>query len=152
VASEARLSVEEATEQGLRVSAESDALPALDRRARDDYRARWRELVVEEADARHDNDVGRAARIQHEIDMLAEQLAAVAGDDGSGAAVRRSRSVRASTSATASPRRCAPFASTTNASGAIWRTRSRPAPSAAMHRTARSSGTCDNAVGQVVRC
>jgi hypothetical protein len=84
VASEARLSVEEATEQGLRVSAESDALPALDRRARDDYRARWRELVVEEADARHDNDVGRAARIQHEIDMLAEQLAAVAGDDGCG--------------------------------------------------------------------
>jgi hypothetical protein len=84
VASEARLSVEEATEQGLRVSAASDVLPALDRRARDDYRARWRELVVEEADARHDNDVGRAARIQHEIDMLAEQLAAVAGDDGCG--------------------------------------------------------------------
>jgi hypothetical protein len=84
VASEGRLSVEEAAEQGLRVSAESDAVPALDRRARDDYRARWRELLVEEADARHDNDVGRAARIQHEIDMLAEQLAAVAGAGGCG--------------------------------------------------------------------
>ncbi len=84
VAPERRLSVEEATEQGLRVSAESDTVPALDRRARDDYRARWRELLVEEAEARHDNDVGRATRIQREIDMLAEQLAAVAGDDGCG--------------------------------------------------------------------
>lgn len=84
IAAEGRLSVEEATEHGLRVSAESDTVPALDRRAREDYRARWRELLVEEAEARHDNDVGRAARIQREIDMLAEQLAAVAGDDGCG--------------------------------------------------------------------
>jgi hypothetical protein len=77
--SESRLSVEEAAEHGLRVSSEADIAPALDRRAREDYRARWRELLVEEAEARHDNDVGRVARIQHEIDMLAAQLAAVVG-------------------------------------------------------------------------
>jgi hypothetical protein len=79
---EHRLSVEEAAEQGLRVSGEADVAPALDRRARDDYRARWRELQAEEAQARRDNDVGRAARAQREIEMLTAQLTAVAGGHG----------------------------------------------------------------------
>jgi len=77
VPQEHRFSVEEAAEHGLRVSSETDISPALDRRAREDYRARWRELLVEEAEARRDNDVGRVTRIQREIDMLATQLAAV---------------------------------------------------------------------------
>ena len=81
---ENRLSIEEAAEHGLRVSAEADIAPALDRRARDDYRTRWRELLVEEAEAQRDNDVGRAARIQHEIDMLTAQLGAAAGGSGGG--------------------------------------------------------------------
>ena len=81
---EHRLSLEEAAEHGLRVSAEADVTPALDRRARDDYRARWRELLAEESAARHDNDVGRLARARHEIDMLAAQLSAVAGGNGTG--------------------------------------------------------------------
>lgn len=81
---EHRLSIEEAAEHGLRVSAEADAPPALDRRAREDYRARWRELLAEEAAARHDHDVGRLARAQREIDMLTAQLAAAAGGTGTG--------------------------------------------------------------------
>jgi len=80
--SDSRLSVEEAAEHGLRVSAEADVAPVLDRRARADYRARWHELLADEAEARRDNDVGRATRIQCEIDMLADQLAAVAGASG----------------------------------------------------------------------
>jgi non-specific serine/threonine protein kinase len=79
VPGENRLSAEEAAEHGLRVSAETGAMPMLDRRAREDYRARWRELLVEQADARRDNDVGRAARIEREIEMLATQLAAASG-------------------------------------------------------------------------
>ena len=79
-----RLSAAEAAEHGLRISGEADLAPALDRRARADYRARWRELLVEEAEARRDNDLGRAARVQREIDMLAAQLAAVAGGSGCG--------------------------------------------------------------------
>jgi hypothetical protein len=84
VPAEHRLSIEEAAEHGLRVSAEADVTPALDRRARDDYRARWRELLAEEAEARHDNDVGRLTRAQREIDMLTAQLTAVAGGNGTG--------------------------------------------------------------------
>src|SRR5262249_50709511 len=78
-----RLSIDEAAEHGLRISAETDVVPALDRRARDDYRTRWRELLIEEAEARRDNDPGRAARAQREIEMLAAQLTAAAGG-GSG--------------------------------------------------------------------
>jgi hypothetical protein len=80
-----RLSIQEAVEHGLRVSGEADVAPALDRRARDDYRTRWRELRVEEGEARRDNDPGRVARIQFELDMLTDQLsAAVGGANGSG--------------------------------------------------------------------
>ena len=78
------LSVEEAMEHGLRISGEADVLPALDRRARDDYRARWHELRVEENEARRDNDPGRVVRVQHEIDMLADQLTAAVGRRGVG--------------------------------------------------------------------
>ncbi len=81
---ESRLTVEEAAEHGLRISGEADVAPALDRRAREDYRARWRELLAEEAEARRDNDAGRVARIQREIDMLAAQLGAAAGGSGGG--------------------------------------------------------------------
>jgi hypothetical protein len=84
VPAEQHLSVEEAAEHGLRVSADADVAPALDRRARDDYRRRWRELLAEEAEARHDNDIGRAARAQREIEMLTAQLTAVAGGSGGG--------------------------------------------------------------------
>jgi len=90
VPGDSRLSAEEAAEHGLRVSAEADVAPALDRRARDDYRARWRELLAEEAEARSYNDPGRAARAQREIDMLAAQLTAVAvgGSGRSGASLK----------------------------------------------------------------
>jgi hypothetical protein len=84
VPGESRLSADEVAEHGLRVSAETGTMPMLDRRARDDYRSRWRELLVEQADARRDNDVGRSARIQHEIEMLATQLAAATGGGRSG--------------------------------------------------------------------
>jgi non-specific serine/threonine protein kinase len=84
VPGESRLSVDEVAEHGLRVSAETGTMPMLDRRAREDYRARWRELLVEQTEARRDNDVGRAARIQHEIEMLATQLAAATGGGHSG--------------------------------------------------------------------
>ena len=90
VAADSRLSAEEAVEHGLRVSAEADVTPALDRRAREDYRARWRELLAEEAEARRHNDPGRVARAQREIDMLAAQLTAVAigGSGRSGASLK----------------------------------------------------------------
>ena len=83
-ADEHRLSIEEAAEHGLRVSAEADVMPALDRRARTAYRARWRELLAEEAAARHDHDLGRLERAQREIDMLTAQLAALAGGHACG--------------------------------------------------------------------
>jgi hypothetical protein len=84
VATDRRLSAEEAVEHGLRVSGEADIAPALDRRAREDYRARWRELRAEESEARRDNDPGRVVRIQHEIEMLADQLTAAVGRRGVG--------------------------------------------------------------------
>jgi hypothetical protein len=79
-----RLSAQEAVEHGLRVSGEADVTPALDRRARNDYRTRWRELRVEEGEARRDNDLGRVARIQYELDMLTDQLTAAVGAHGGG--------------------------------------------------------------------
>jgi hypothetical protein len=71
-------------EHGLRVSAEANGTPVLDRRARDAYRTRWRELLAEEAAARHDNDPGRLGRVEREIEMLAAQLSAAAGGRGNG--------------------------------------------------------------------
>jgi len=74
----ATYSIAEAIEQGLRVAAtpmaENDA--TLDRRARQAYRDRWRELCTEAEAATRDNDLGRAARLREEIEMLAQELAA----------------------------------------------------------------------------
>ena len=81
-ASEQRLDRDQIAEHGLRVSAEADVGPMLDRRARDDYRARWRELLVEQAEAQRDNDPGRAERVQRELDMLGAQLSAVGAGTG----------------------------------------------------------------------
>lgn len=72
-------------EHGLRVSAGADDAPLLDRRARADYRARWRELLAEESQARCDNDPGRLGRAQRELEMLTAELTAVGtgcGRDG----------------------------------------------------------------------
>jgi non-specific serine/threonine protein kinase len=76
---ERRLTAAEAAENGLRVSGEGGIAEALDQRARSDYRARWRELLAEAEEAQRDNDVGRVARLQHEIEMLRSQLAAARG-------------------------------------------------------------------------
>lgn len=66
----------ELDEQGLRVVAATRAESEVDGRARADYRARLRELLAEQTAAEGDNDPGRAARAQREIDMLARELAA----------------------------------------------------------------------------
>lgn len=76
------VSADQMAEHGLRVSAQADVAPLLDRRARNDYRARWRELLAEEAAARRDNDPSRCQRIQREIEMLAAELAAVGSGGG----------------------------------------------------------------------
>jgi hypothetical protein len=90
VRGEAQLSIDDAVDHGLRISAEPGVVPMLDRRARETYRARWQELLAEEAEARHDNDAGRADRAQREIAMLAAELSASAGGQGgrSGASFR----------------------------------------------------------------
>lgn len=89
VQGERRLSADEAVDHGLRISAETGIVPMLDRRARETYRARWQELLAEEAAARHDNDAGRAARVQREIEMLTAELTAAGGRGGrSGASCR----------------------------------------------------------------
>ncbi|MBX3026333.1 hypothetical protein KF840_15605 [bacterium] len=72
----AGLSARELDEHGLRVVAAARTESELDRRARLDYRARWRELLAEQAAAERDNDPGRIEQAQREIDMLARQLAA----------------------------------------------------------------------------
>ncbi len=73
------ISVADALASGLRVGTTSATDATLDRRARDDYRTRWRDLVGEEAAAQRDNDLGRLAVIQREIGMLTGELAAAAG-------------------------------------------------------------------------
>ncbi|HSP98669.1 MAG TPA: hypothetical protein VL049_15720 [Candidatus Dormibacteraeota bacterium] len=70
----ASLTAREVGEHGLHVVAAARGQSDLDRRARLDYRTRWRELLAEQADAERDNDPGRAAGVQREIDMLAREL------------------------------------------------------------------------------
>lgn len=70
----APLTAREMGEQGLQVAAACGE-SGIDRRARLDYRARWRELLAEQAEAERDNDPGRAAGVQRELDMLARELA-----------------------------------------------------------------------------
>ena len=69
------LTVREMGEHGLQVATAAGGESGLDRRARLDYRARWRELLAEQAEAERDNDPGRAAGVQRELDMLARELA-----------------------------------------------------------------------------
>jgi hypothetical protein len=90
---EAPFSAAEALENGLRVTAAPAAEAALDRRARQAYRERWHELCAEADGATRDNDLGRAARLREEIDMLAQELAAAArgGRGGRGVAVVQER-------------------------------------------------------------
>lgn len=79
------LGAADAVEQGLRVTGADGGGPRLDRRARDEYRRRWQELLAEQAAAERDNDPGRAGRVQREIDMLARELAAGTTRRGRGA-------------------------------------------------------------------
>lgn len=71
-------------------------LPALDERARQQYRVRIRDLRAAIATAQADNDPPRAAHAQAELDALAQQLAASFGLGGrarpTGAAAERARS------------------------------------------------------------
>lgn len=69
------LTAREMGEHGLQVATAACGESAIDRRARLDYRARWRELLAEQAEAERDNDPGRAAGVQRELDMLARELA-----------------------------------------------------------------------------
>ncbi|MGD9763411.1 MAG: hypothetical protein AB7V27_06845 [Candidatus Binatia bacterium] len=73
------LRASEVGEHGLRVAANDAAVAGPDRRARAEYRTRWRELACEEEAARHDNDGGRMVQIQRERAMLARELAVGSG-------------------------------------------------------------------------
>ena len=70
--------------------------PALDERARRDYRTRIRELQTEVDEAQAANDAGRAERAEAELDALVQQLSAAFGVGGrarqSGSAAERARS------------------------------------------------------------
>jgi hypothetical protein len=59
-----------------------DAGPVLDERAKADYRRRLAELGEELAEARANHDPERAARVEAEIDVLTDQLAAAVGLGG----------------------------------------------------------------------
>lgn len=78
-------------EHGLQVAAAAHDASAIDRRARLDYRARWRELLAERAAAEHDNDPGRLAGAQRELDMLARELAGARRGVGRGASSPQER-------------------------------------------------------------
>lgn len=70
-------------------AAAGDALPALDERARDQYRARMRELRAAIDAAHADNDPGAAERAEAELAALVQQLSA---SFGLGGRARRSKS------------------------------------------------------------
>ena len=84
----APLTRRDAVEHGLQVVAAARGTAGIDPRARRDYRARWQMLVAEQADAERDHDLGRAAGIQREIDMLADELAAGARAAGRSASAQ----------------------------------------------------------------
>lgn len=75
----ATLRARDAVAHGLQVVAAARRDGGIDRRARRDYRARWQELLGEQAEAERDNDLGRAAGVQRELDMLAAELRAGRG-------------------------------------------------------------------------
>ncbi len=69
--------------------ARGDAGPVLDATAKQAYRVRLRELASERAEAAADNDQGRLARAEHEIEALTRELASglgLGGRDRRGAA------------------------------------------------------------------
>jgi hypothetical protein len=67
---------------GLRSARPADLGPMLDRRAREEYRARLEDLRSELEEARSFADDERAARLEEEIDALVEELARAAGLGG----------------------------------------------------------------------
>ena len=56
--------------------------PALDHRARADYRRQMKELEAERDEADRFNDIGRAARAREELDCLNSEVASGIGIDG----------------------------------------------------------------------
>jgi hypothetical protein len=69
---------------GLRITRGVADDAVLDRRARDDYRARLADLNLELDDARRCNDEGRVARARAELDFIAGELASALGLGGRG--------------------------------------------------------------------
>jgi hypothetical protein len=59
-----------------------DGGPVLDAAAKDAYRRRLDDLAEDLEDARRNNDLGRAARVEHEIDAVTAQLAGAVGLGG----------------------------------------------------------------------
>lgn len=91
VAAPSAMCAADAVEHGLRISGGEGGDEPLDRRARDEYRRRWQELLAEQAAAERDHDPGRAARAQREIDLLARELAAGAARRGRGVSSAQER-------------------------------------------------------------
>jgi tetratricopeptide (TPR) repeat protein len=69
-------------ELGLRASGDSGSAPAIDARARAEYRARLASLNEDLAAAEAANDTGRAAAIREELDFIASELASAFGLGG----------------------------------------------------------------------
>ena len=70
--------------------------PVLDNRARSDYKQRILDLQADIDEAHANNDTGRAARAEHELDVLVKQLSEAFGlggrDRNGGSSVQRARS------------------------------------------------------------
>ncbi len=66
----------------LRVAGLGDAGPIFDRRARDAYRGRMKDLRIQVEEAEEMNDVGRASALRREIEAIREELAAGCGLGG----------------------------------------------------------------------
>ena len=59
-----------------------DGGPVLDAAAKDAYRRRLNDLAEDLEEARRNNDLGRAARVEDEIDAVTDQLAGAVGLGG----------------------------------------------------------------------
>lgn len=71
-----------AREEGLHTSRLDGSAPVLDASATRAYRNRLRDLAEDLEEAREWNDLGRAARVEQEIDALTDELARAAGLGG----------------------------------------------------------------------
>jgi tetratricopeptide (TPR) repeat protein len=84
-----------ASQAGLRTDAPGDAGEHLDAKARDAYRRRLSELRAKRAEAEHSADTSHVGRVDHEIDMLTQELARAIGLGGrarrAGSATERAR-------------------------------------------------------------